>query len=179
MLAARRQGFRTAWAILDTETSPTAEMTLYPPLEFSCTAVDNETGESIRDFIITRRYERKVSGRLEDEKFPQGNLPEKFRNRGTIGDRTQDGSLSFVSDYAFDRMTLNIHADGYQVLKDTIVSGAEVSPRRNYRLMKVKNDIAKEIQVVAPDGKPAANVNVQVQIPVLEACFGLIPSILR
>ncbi len=35
--------------------------------------------------------------------------------------------------------------------------------------MKVKNDIAKEIQVVAPDGKPAANVNVQVQIPGLES----------
>lgn len=169
VLAARRQGFRTAWEILDTETSPTAEMTLYPPLEFSCTAVDSETGESITDFIVTRRYERKVSGKLEDEKFPQGSLPEKFRNRGTIGDRTQDGSLRFVSDYAFDRMTLNIHADGYQVLKDTIDSGAEVSPRRNYRLTKVKKDTTKEIQITGPDGRPAANVNVQVQIPGLES----------
>ncbi len=87
VLAARRQGFRTAWAILDTETSPTAEMTLYTPLEFSCTAVDSETGESITDFIVTRRYERKVSGKLEDEKFPQ----EVFPRSSEIGVRLAIG----------------------------------------------------------------------------------------
>lgn len=165
VIAARRPGFRTAWAILNTQTSATAEMTLYPPLEFSCTAVDSETGESLNDFIVTRRYERKVSGKLDDEKPPRGSLPEIFRNRGTLGDRTKDGVLTFVSDYAFDKMMLKIHADGYQTLEDNIVSETEVSPRRIYRLTKMKHDTATEIQVVGPDGKPASNVNVQVQSP--------------
>ena len=165
VIAARSPGFRTAWAILNTQTSATAEMTLYPPFEFSCTAVDSETGESLNDFIVTRQYERKVSGKLDDEKYPQGSLPEIFRNRGTIGDRTKDGVVTFVSDYAFDKMMLKIHADGYQTLEDNIDSKAEVSPRRNYRLTKMKHDTAKEIQVVGPDEKPASNVNVQVQSP--------------
>lgn len=165
VIAARSPGLRTAWAILNTQTSATAEMTLYPPLKFSCTAVDSETGESIKDFIVARRYERIVSGKLDDENYPQGSLPEIFRNRGTLGDRTKDGVLTFVSDYAFDKMTLKIHADGYQTLEDIIVSDAEVSPRRNYRLTKMKHDTATEIQVVGPDGKPASNVNVQVQSP--------------
>lgn len=165
VIAARSPGFRTAWAILNTQTSATAEMTLYPPFEFSCTAVDSETGESLNDFIVTRLYERKVSGKLDDEKYPQGSLPEIFRNLGTIGDRTKDGVVTFVSDYAFDKMMLKIHADGYQTLEDNIDSKAEVSPRRNYRLTKMKHDTATEIQVVGPDEKPASNVNVQVQSP--------------
>ena len=165
VIAARSQGLRTAWAILNTQTSATAEMTLYPPFEFSCTAVDSETGESLNDFIVTRLYERKVSGKLDDEKYPQGSLPEIFRNLGTIGDRTKDGVVTFVSDYAFDKMMLKIHADGYQTLEDNIDSKAEVSPRRNYRLTKMKHDTATEIQVVGPDEKPASNVNVQVQSP--------------
>lgn len=165
VIAARSPGLRTAWSILNTQTSATVEMTLYPPLEFSCTAVDSETGESIKDFIVARRYERKVSGRLNDEKYPEGSLPEIFRNRGTLGDRTKDGVVTFVSEYAFDKMILKVHADGYQILEDSIVSNAEVSPRRTYRLTKMKQDNATEILVVGPDGKPASNVNVQVQSP--------------
>ncbi|XZE43278.1 M56 family metallopeptidase [Pirellulaceae bacterium SH467] len=163
VFAARRQGFRTGWTIVDSQTSATAEITLYPPLKFSCTAVDDETGESIQDFIVTRRYERKVSWYFGDEKFDDVSLNERFRSRGMIGDQSKDGLLSFVSDYAFDRMILQVHANGYQTLEDIVVSDADVSPQRNYRLTKVKHDTGTEIQVVGPDGMPASNVNVELQ----------------
>ncbi|AMV34951.1 Regulatory protein BlaR1 [Pirellula sp. SH-Sr6A] len=165
LLAAMHPGFRTAWEILDTQSSATAEITLYPPLDFSCTAVDDETGESIKDFYVTRRYERGFSGRFEDETIDLGSLPATFRRWPLIGDRSKDGVLTFVSNNAFEKMVLRVHADGYQLLEESIASNATPQLRRNYRLTKLKHDKGTEIQVVGPDGKPAADTYLQVQTP--------------
>ncbi len=154
--AARSPGFRIAWVVLNTQVSTTADMTLYPPLEFSCTAVDGETGEGIKDFIVTRQYERKVSGQLDKEKYPQGSLPEVFQKQWLRGDQSKDGKVTFVSDYSFDKMNLKIHAEGYLPLEDIVVSNAETEPIRIYRLSKMKHDTATEIAViVAKDRKSA------------------------
>ena len=125
VIAARKPDSRTAWAIINTNDSTTASMNLYPPLAFACTAVDSETGERIMDFIVTRRYERTVSRQLDGEKYPKGSLPDLFRNRGILGDRSKGGTVTFVSDYSFDKMKLQIHADGFQTLEDVVVSDAE------------------------------------------------------
>lgn len=165
LLAAMHPGFRTAWEILETQSSATAEITLYPTLEFSCTAVDAETGESVKDFYVTRRYERRVSGHLEAELSFVRNRPSTIPAWRLHGDRSNDGVLTFASNYGFDKMNLHILADGYQPLEESITSNADARIRRNYRLTKVKRDTGMEIQVIGPDGNPAADTYVQVQSP--------------
>ncbi|MCU0720594.1 MAG: M56 family metallopeptidase [Pirellula sp.] len=165
LLAAMHRGFRTAWEILDTQTSATAEITLYPTLEFSCTAVDAETGERISDFFVKRRYERSVSGHLEAELTFLRSRPATIPAWRIFGDRSKDGVLTFSSNYGFDKMTLQILADGYQPLEESVTSNVDARLQRNYHLTKLKHDKGMEIQVNGPDGKPAADTYVQVQSP--------------
>ena len=161
-IAIRCNGFRNKWTVLNTGDNAITEVNLYPPQSVACSAVDNETGEKIEDFIVTRRYDRKVWGPLEGETYPMGTLSSAFQSRGIIGDRSKDGQVTFINDHSFDAMQLTVHADGYLPFVDEPIPATEIEAQRIHRLIKKAQDLGTEIIVVGPDEKPVPGINVGV-----------------
>ncbi len=161
----RKAGYQIAWTKFDSGSNASHKVTMYPPQELTGTVVDAVTGLPIDSFVAVAAYDRPVSGLMEGEEYPLGNLPSAYQQNGIQGARGKSGKFTYRSELGFSAIRFTIHAEGYDPLETESIPASETRPMRSFGLVRTKQLEGTPLTILYPDGSVAGNVQVRVYSP--------------